>query len=117
LRSTLDQVVSYRGRFPIPKFELPENIYSDDFDVTEAERAIKHEYDPTTRQWRRTMINVIIEKKPFSEGAMRAAFHMKDLSTSGHDSKFVAKLAKVAGTPVSQYFEDVKMQAEVTYHF
>ena len=61
------------------------------------------------------MINIIIDKKPFAEGAMRAAFHMRDLSTSGHQSMYVAKMAKVAGTPVAQYFEDVKMQAEVAH--
>eukprot|EP00292_Cryptomonas_paramecium_P000506 CAMPEP_0113698706 /NCGR_PEP_ID=MMETSP0038_2-20120614/22866_1 /TAXON_ID=2898 /ORGANISM="Cryptomonas paramecium" /LENGTH=378 /DNA_ID=CAMNT_0000621913 /DNA_START=168 /DNA_END=1300 /DNA_ORIENTATION=+ /assembly_acc=CAM_ASM_000170 len=112
IRCTLDQLRAYRNRFPCPKFELPENIYCDDFDVTEAERAIKHEYDPESQQWRRTMINVVIDKKPFSEGAMRAAFHMRDLSTSGNQSKFVVKMAKVQGTPVAQYFEDVKMQTE-----
>ena len=114
MRPTLEQLKAYKGRFPVPKFELPENIYSDDFDVTEAERATKHEYDPKTKQWRRTMINIIMDKKPFAEGAMRAAFHMRDLSTCGQQSMYVAKLAKVAGTPVAQYFEDVKMQAEVT---
>ena len=113
MRTTVQQLKAFKGRIPLPKFELPENIYSDDFDVTEAERATKHEYDPETKQWRRTMINVIIEKRPFAEGAMRAAFHMRDLSTCGNQSQYVAKLAKVSGTPVAQYFEDVKMQTEV----
>ena len=112
-RATVEQLFAYKGRFPVPKFELPENIYTDDFDVTEAERATKHEYDPTTKQWRRTMINVVIERKPFAEGAMRAAYHMRDLSTIGQQSMYVAKMAKMAGTPVAQYFDDVKMQAEV----
>ena len=43
MRPTLEQLLSYKQRFPTPKFELPDNIYTDDFDMTEAERAIKHE--------------------------------------------------------------------------
>jgi hypothetical protein len=41
MRATVDQLQSYKSRFPIPKFELPENIYTDDFDVTEAEKVKK----------------------------------------------------------------------------
>jgi hypothetical protein len=61
--------------------------------------------------WRQTLVNVVIERAPFAAGAMRAAYHMRDLSTPG-DRAFVAKIAKVAGTPVAQYFDDVRMQTE-----
>ena len=42
MRATIEQLVSYKQRFPVPKFELPENIYTDDFDVTEAEKVKSH---------------------------------------------------------------------------
>jgi hypothetical protein len=38
MRATVEQLQSYKSRYPVPKFELPENIYTDDFDVTEAEK-------------------------------------------------------------------------------
>lgn len=112
LRPTLEQLINYKQKFPIPKFELPDNIYTDDFDVSESERAIKHEYDTNTQKWRRTLVNVVIDRYAFAEGAMRAAYHMRDLSASGEKSQFVAKIAKVIGTPVAQYFDDVRMQTE-----
>lgn len=112
MRPTFEQLIAYKQRLPTPKFELPDNIYTDDFDVTEAERAIKHEYDVGTANWRRTLVNVVIERQAFAEGAMRAAYHMRDLSASGEESRYVAKISKVAGTPPSQYFDDVRMQSE-----
>lgn len=114
MRPTLEQLIAYTQtqRLPTPKFELPDNIYTDDFDVTEAERAIKHEYDVATAKWRRTLVNVVIERQAFAEGAMRSAYHMRDLSASGEESRYVAKISKVAGTPPSQYFDDVRMQSE-----
>jgi len=112
MRPTLEQMLAYKQRFPTPKFELPDNIYTDDFDVTEAERATKHEYDVAKGNWRRTLVNVVIERQAFAEGAMRAAYHMRDLSASGEESRYVAKISKVSGTPPSQYFDDVRMQSE-----
>jgi hypothetical protein len=38
MRATIEQLCAYKQRFPVPKFELPENIYTDDFDITEAEK-------------------------------------------------------------------------------
>ncbi|KAJ1481695.1 kinase-like domain-containing protein, partial [Baffinella frigidus] len=111
IQANFAQLRAYKARFPMAKFELPENIYTDDFDMTEFEKAIKHEYDVETGKWRRTLVNVVIESAPFSQGAMRAAYHMRDLSASG-DRAFVAKIAKTPGTPVSQYFDDVRMQTE-----
>jgi len=112
VRPTLEQLFACKQRLPTPKFELPDNIYTDDFDVTDSERAIKHEYDVATAKWRRTLVNVIIERQAFAEGAMRAAYLMRDLSASGEESRYVAKISKVAGTPPSQYFDDVRMQSE-----
>ena len=39
MRATIEQLCAYKQRFPVPKFELPENI-TDDFDITEAEKVI-----------------------------------------------------------------------------
>jgi hypothetical protein len=112
MRPTIEQLLAWKQQLPTPKFEVPDNIYTDDFDVTEAERAIKLEYDVSTAKWRRTLVNVVIERQAFAEGAMRAAYHMRDLSASGEESRYVAKISKVAGTPPSQYFDDVRMQSE-----
>lgn len=62
-------------------------IYNDDFTDDQAERAVKHHYDTRTMSWARTMINVRLEALPFAEGAMRKAFHMKDLGLTGRNSQ------------------------------
>ena len=112
VRPSLETLIGFRQPFPIPRFELPENIYTDDFDVTEAERAIKHEYDVGNKSWRRTLVNVVIERQAFAEGAMRAAYHMRDLSATGDESRYVAKISKDTNVAPSQYFDDVRMQSE-----
>jgi hypothetical protein len=38
IQATLEQLRAYKARFPMAKFELPENIYTDDFDMTQFEK-------------------------------------------------------------------------------
>ena len=49
----------------------PKRVYNDDFDISSAEQAIKHQYDAHQKEWARTLINVVIRPQPFAEGAMR----------------------------------------------
>jgi len=85
-------------------------VYEDDFDS--AEPAIKHAYNPRTKEWARTLINVIIQPQPFAEGNLRTAYHMKDLSVLGNDSRYVLKMSKDPDEEPGSYFDDVQMQME-----
>jgi hypothetical protein len=90
-----------------------ELVYNDDFDmVDKAEQAIKHQYDPRTREWARSLINVVIEPESFAEGSLRKAYHMKDLSVTGNDSRYVLKMSKDPNESTNAYFVDVQMQME-----
>eukprot|EP00960_Hanusia_phi_P007082 201984-Hanusia_phi.AAC.3 len=86
--------------------------YNDDFDISSAERAIKHQYDPKKKEWARTLINVVVHPEAFAEGAMRQAYHMKDLSVVGADSRYVLKISKELNEATQIYFDDVAMQME-----
>ena len=87
-------------------------VYNDDFDDTHAEPAIKHQFDARTKKWARTLVNVVVERAPFAEGAMRQAFMMKDLSVIGQDSRYVLKMSKDPNEVTKTYFDDVEMQME-----
>ena len=87
-------------------------FYNDDFDlIHSAEQAIKHHYDPRTKQWARTLINVVVDKDSFAEGTLRTAYMMKDLSATG-DSRYVLKMSKDPNENTQQYFDDVLTQME-----
>ena len=45
-----------------------------------AERVVRHVYDPETRQFARDATIVKIEKRPFTQGAMRHCFRLKKLA-------------------------------------
>ena len=88
-------------------------IYNDDFDmIDQSEQAIKHQFDPRTREWARTLINVVVQPRCFSEGNLRKAYHMKDLSVAGDDSRYVLKMSKDPNEQTQTYFDDVQMQME-----
>jgi len=89
-------------------------VYNDDFDETSdgAENAVKHQYDPRKKQWARTRIIVVVQPRPFAEGAMRKAYHMQDLSVLGDDRRYVLKLSKDPNELTQIYFDDVQMQME-----
>jgi len=46
-----------------------------------AERVVRHMYDPTTSTWSTDETIVKMEKKPFTNGAMRYCYRMKKIST------------------------------------
>jgi len=88
-------------------------VYTDDFDLLDkSEQAIKHQYDPKTRAWARTLINVVVETQHFAAGNLRTAFHMRDLSVAGDDSRYVLKMSKDPEEETQTYYADVEMQME-----
>ena len=79
------------------------------------ENAIKKDYNPITKQWEEENIKIQIERKPFAEGAMRAAYRMKiieGMDVHGIDRYFVLKLSKDPHEPTRQYYKDVETQME-----
>jgi elongation factor 2 kinase len=92
---------------------VSEKVYNDDFDkLDRAEQAIKHQYDPRTREWARSLINVVVEPQSFAEGSLRTAYRMTDLSVTGNDSRYVLKMSKDLHEQTDAYFVDVQMQME-----
>ena len=79
------------------------------------ENALKKDYDPVKREWVEEHIKIQIERKPFAEGAMRAAYRMKiieGMNVHGADRFFVLKLSKDPHEPTRQYYKDVETQME-----
>lgn len=79
------------------------------------ENALKKDYDPVKREWIESNIKIQIERKPFAEGAMRAAYRMKiieGMDVHGMDRYFVLKLSKDPHEPTRQYYKDVETQME-----
>ena len=84
-------------------------------DLYAVEGALKKDFDPVTRQWTEQVIRVQIERKPFAEGAMRAAYRMKiveGMHVQGKERFFVLKLSKDPHEKTSQYYKDVELQME-----
>lgn len=102
------------GRGPPSSLGSQEMRYVDDLDQFSetSERAVKHHYDPKKGLWQRTMIMVSVETTPFSSGAMRDAYKMKDLTQTGDESQYVMKMSKDPREDTQIYYEDVKMQME-----
>ena len=79
------------------------------------ENALKKDYDPIKREWVEENIKIQIERKPFAEGAMRAAYRMKiieGMDVHGMDRYYVLKLSKDPHEPTRQYYKDVETQME-----
>jgi hypothetical protein len=87
-------------------------LHADGFDLTGAEKAVRHEFDPRERKWSRTAFLCRIEAKPFAEGAMRTAHRLFDLAATGSDSLFVVKFSKDTNESPQRFFDDVQMQME-----
>ena len=84
-------------------------------DLYAVENALKKDYDPEKREWIESNIKIQIERKPFAEGAMRAAYRMKiidGMDVHGKDRFFVLKLSKDPNEPTRQYYKDVETQME-----
>jgi hypothetical protein len=84
-------------------------------DLYAPEAALKKDYDPIKCEWVEETIKIQIERKPFAEGAMRAAYRMKILEgmdVHGMDRYFVLKLSKDPQELTRQYYKDVETQME-----
>ena len=95
--------------------EAPRDLtheYGDGFDLSTAEKAVRHEFDPGERKWSRTAFLCRVEANPFAEGAMRTAHRLFDLAASGPDGLFVVKFSKDPKESPQRFFDDVEMQME-----
>ena len=86
--------------------------HADGFDLSGAEKAVRHEYDPHARAWSRSAFLCIIEPEPFAEGAMRRAHMLTDMAAMGPDARLVAKFSKDPQESPKRFFDDVEMQTE-----
>ncbi|KAL0237198.1 hypothetical protein PCE1_000595 [Barthelona sp. PCE] len=77
--------------------------------LASSERGVKHEYHVMQDEWTQTAILVEIEERPFSEGALRYAYKMKDYSRPQNEA-YVAKMSKYTNEERDTYFRDVKTQ-------
>jgi hypothetical protein len=85
-----------------------------------AETAVRHRYNAIKKEWIKDECTVKIETKKFANGAMRACFRLKKLTTSikkfesswEHASNYVAKCYMSEDITRERYFEDVKLQMD-----
>ena len=89
---------------------LSEESITSYFDTSE--RAVRFDFDISTRKWIRSATVVRIEPQPFAFGSMRAAHRLDDLTVRSGISFFVAKIFRDLPTDKKKYFMDVAMQAE-----
>ncbi len=73
-----------------------------------------HMFLDARRDWTEKYITIQIQKRPFAEGSMRAAYKIKvldGLDVHGSDRVWVIKLSKDPRENPQQYYMDVVMQA------
>jgi len=81
-----------------------------DWSEINKEEGIKIIWDTRTRNWARERIWVKLDdRRPFSKGSFRAAYHLQDLSEP--EIRYVAKLSSQDKETREVYFYDVKAQA------
>eukprot|EP01012_Entosiphon_sulcatum_P023515 TRINITY_DN2857_c0_g1_i2.p1 TRINITY_DN2857_c0_g1~~TRINITY_DN2857_c0_g1_i2.p1 ORF type:complete len:583 (+),score=121.16 TRINITY_DN2857_c0_g1_i2:50-1798(+) len=80
-------------------------------DAVPLQEVEKQWYEWKTKQWRRQSVYVKLDKKPFSEGAMREAYRMIDTSRPAGQHCCVAKKHKKPPRDAGLYYVEVEMQA------
>lgn len=73
-----------------------------------AEVAVKWEWSVADEAWQHSVVLVLVDARPFSEGQLRQAYYCRVLSDAQRG--YVAKFAKNEREPRRTYFEDVRMQ-------
>jgi hypothetical protein len=77
------------------------------------ERALLHSYDHGTGQWRKQVVQLVMEDEPFAQGAMRTAYRMTLVDSAGmpEGPPLLAKfyMDPTEGTREA-YFRDVRTQ-------
>jgi elongation factor 2 kinase len=82
------------------------------------ETAIRHRYHPLKKQWVTDKVEVKMEKEAFDQGAMRACFRLKKISSFSHSRdwkhapNYVAKRYMSPDVGREVYFEDVRLQMD-----
>lgn len=61
-------------------------------------------------KWTTSNIEILIDKKAFSEGSFRLAYHAKMYDNNMRFRRYICKFAKDANTPRDLYFNDIKAQ-------
>lgn len=74
------------------------------------ERILQHHYNAATNVWSKCISEIVLEDKPFSEGAFRLAIKGA-MVWQGTPVEFVCKFAKDTTTPKSVYYSDVEAQS------
>lgn len=74
------------------------------------ERAWMWVYDIRTNKWSRVVVDINIDKDPFSEGSFRKAYRAT-IQYKNHSALVVCKWAKDVNTPRFLYQADIKSQA------
>jgi len=120
-------------RSGVPAMALPTIIPKPppDFGTVTPERAIKFEYDLTSKTWQETEVTVKIDPVPFSRGALRLVYHLQDMNLEEQNKKkksegkekapVVSYVAKISMDPRDNknreiYFRDVEMQTVAKYY-
>eukprot|EP01028_Stygiella_incarcerata_P000708 TRINITY_DN1108_c1_g1_i1.p1 TRINITY_DN1108_c1_g1~~TRINITY_DN1108_c1_g1_i1.p1 ORF type:complete len:556 (-),score=155.92 TRINITY_DN1108_c1_g1_i1:1489-3156(-) len=77
-----------------------------------SEKAVKYEYCPESDRWKKRMVNVWVDEKPFSSGAMRRSYRIREVHPDGTlGALMVGKHGSKPSTDLREfYFEDVKTQ-------
>jgi len=125
-------IVSRNNRMDGPAMALPTIIPKPppDFAIVTPEKAIKFEYDLTSKTWQETEVIVKIDPVPFSRGALRLVYHLQDMNleeqtkkkkTEGKESQTISYVAKISMDPRDNknreiYFRDVEMQTVAKYY-
>jgi len=83
----------------------------DDF-MAGTEKAVRKDYDPVAKRWKRSAVVLKIDPVAFAQGSLRRAYKMRDLTLGETDNEFVAKMSINPQENRQTYFDDVAMQME-----
>lgn len=80
------------------------------YTIGKRERILQHHYNAATNTWNKCISEIVLEEKPFSEGAFRLALKGA-MVWQNSPVEFVCKFAKDITTPKSVYYSDVEAQS------
>jgi hypothetical protein len=77
-----------------------------------SEKAVKYEYCVESDRWKKRVVDIWVDDKPFSSGAMRRSFRIREVHPDGTvGALMVGKHGAKPSTDLREfYFEDVKTQ-------
>lgn len=107
-----------------PSHALPLIVpHAPNFANVRPERATKHVFDYTTRQWSSTHVRVALDETPFSKGSLRVVYHLLDVTSEDsacllqqEPTSYVAKVAIDPEEDPQTYFRDTELQAHCAHY-